>query len=143
MAMNFTTIRNVGGETIIHFEATDVSDATISLASLTAASSQVRNSDTPKVNIVRFISTGEVGASVVVSRGIKNIIACAPENAPILDLTSMGISDSTNNTTDIKISNNVAKAVSGYITLRKIAGWSATVETAEFGQYDDPTVAGS
>lgn len=143
MSMNFTTIRNVGGETIIHFEATDASNATISLASLTAASSQVRNSDTPKVNIVRFICTGEDGSSVIVSRGIKNIIACAPENAPFLDLTSMGISDSTNNTVDIKIESKVAKAVSGYITLRKIAGWSAIVETAEFGSYDDPTVAGS
>lgn len=142
MAMNFTTIKNVGGETIIHFEATDASFATISLASLTAPS-QARNSDDPKVNIVRFICTGEDGSSVIVSRGIKNIIACAPENAPFLDLTSMGISDSTNNTADIKIESKAAKAVSGYITLRKVAGWSGKIETAQFGSYDNPAVVGS
>ena len=44
MAMNFTTVKNTGAETVIHFEATDASFATISLASLTAAS-QARNSD--------------------------------------------------------------------------------------------------
>ena len=33
--------------------------------------------------------------------------------------------------------------LTGYITLRKVAGWSGKVELAEFGQYDDPTVVGS
>lgn len=142
MAMNFTTVKNTGSETIIHFEATDASFATITLSGL-AAASQARNSDTPKVNIVRFVCTGEDGAVVIVSRNGKNIIACAPENAPFLDITSMGITESIQNTQDIKIENKVAKAVTGYITLRKVAGWSGKVELAEFGQYDDPTVVGS
>jgi hypothetical protein len=141
MAMNFTTVKNTGQETIIHFEATDASFATISLSSLTA-STQARNSDAPKVNIVRFVSTGEDNALVIVSRNGKNIIACAPENAPFLDLTAMGITESIQNDQDIKIENKVAKAVSGYITLRKVQGWSGKIETAEFGSYDDPTVVG-
>lgn len=142
MAMNLTTVKNTGQETIIHFEAADASSATITIAGL-AASTQARNSDTPRVNIVRFVSTGEDGAVVVVSRNNKNIIACAPENAPFLDLTSMGITESQQNDQDIKIESKVAKVVSGYITLRKVAGWSGKVETAEFGSYDNPNVVGS
>jgi len=140
--MYLTTVKNTGQETIIHFEAVDVSYATISLTSLTA-STQARNSDTPRVNIVRFISTGEDGASVIVSRNGKNIIACAPENAPFLDLPAMGITEAINNDQDIRIDNKVAKVVSGYITLRKVAGWSGKIETAEFGSYDNPAVVGS
>lgn len=142
MAMFLTTVKNTGAETIIHFEAVDVSNATITLADLTAAS-QARNADAPRVNIVRFICTGEDGASVIVSRNGKNIIACAPENAPFLDLTSMGITESIYNDQNIKIDNKVAKAVTGYITLRKVAGWSGKIETAEFGSYDNPNVVGS
>ena len=133
---------NTGAETIIHFEATDASFATISLASLTA-STQARNSDTPRVNIVRFVTTGEDGALVIVSRNGKNIIACAPENAPFLDITSMGFTEAIQNDQDIKIENKVAKAVSGYITLRKVAGWSGKIETATFGSYDNENVVGS
>ena len=142
MAMFLTTVKNTGQETIIHFEAVDVSNATISLATLTAAS-QARNSDAPRVNIVRFVSTGEDGALVVVSRNGKNIIACAPENAPFLDLPAMGITENINNDQDIVIDNKTAKTVTGYITLRKVAGWSGKIETAEFGQYDNPNVVGS
>lgn len=142
MAMYLTTVKNTGQETIIHFEAVDVSNATIDLSTLTAPS-QARNSDTPRVNIVRFVCTGEDTASVIVSRNGKNIIACAPENAPFLDLTSMGITENIYNDQNIKIDNKVAKAVTGYITLRKVAGWSGKIETAEFGEYDNPNVVGS
>lgn len=142
MAMNLTTVKNTGQETIIHFEATDASFATVTLANLTAAT-QARNSDAPRVNIVRFVSTGEDGALVIVSRNGKNIIACSPENAPFLDITSMGFTEAIQNDQDIKIENKVAKAVSGYITLRKVAGWSGKLETATFGQYDNESVVGS
>lgn len=142
MAMYFTTVRNTNQETIIHFEDVDATSGVIDISTL-AASTQARNADTPKVNIVRFISTGQLGSSVIVSRGGKNIIACAPENAPILDLTQYGISDGTHNTDNITITNGAAKAVSGYITLRKIQGWSTKVEDATYGAYDDPTRVGA
>jgi len=96
------------------------------------------------VNIVRFVTTGVDGSAVIVSRNGKNIIACAPENAPFLDLPSMGISDNTNNDQDIVIAQTVAnKPISGYITLRKIAGWDTKVENATYGAYDDPTKVGA
>jgi hypothetical protein len=143
MAMNFTTVRNTNQETIIHFETVDDESATITLADL-GASTQTRNSDDPLVNIVRFISTGVVGSAIIVSRDGKNIIACAPENAPILDLTQYGISDSTNNDQDILIAQTTAgKPVSGYITLRKVAGWDTKVEYATYGAYDDTSAVGA
>ena len=142
MSMNFTTIRNTNQETIIHFEAPSNDSAVITIADLTA-STQARNADTPKVNIVRFICTGADGAATRVTRSGKNIISVAPENAPVLDLTQYGISDGTNNTADIVIVNDAAKAVTGYITLRKIQGWSTKVETATYGAYDDETAVGA
>ena len=140
--MLLTTVKNTGSETIIHFDSTTATAATINLADLTAPT-QARNSDVPKVNIVRFVTTGEDGASLIVSRDGKNIIACAPENAPFLDITSMGFTESINSDKDITITSNVAKAVTGYITLRKVAGWTGKVEYAEYGQYDDPTRVGA
>jgi len=143
MAMNFTTVRNTNQETIIHFETVTNESATITIADL-GAGTQTRNSDDPKVNIVRFISTGVDGSAVIVSRNGKNIIACAPENAPILDLTQYGITDGTNNDQDILIAQSVSsKPVSGYITLRKIQGWDTKVEPATYGAYDDVTRVGA
>ena len=143
MAMNFTTIKNTNQETVIHFEAPSNESATITLANLTA-STQARNSDTPKVNIVRFICSGDLSSGIKVSRGIKTIIAAAPENTPVLDLPAFGISDSINNEDDIIIASTVAtKAVSGYIVLRKIQGWSTKVEPATYGAYDDTSRVGA
>ena len=142
MAMYLTIVRNTNQETIIHFDAVDISSEEINLADLTA-DTQTRNSDTPLVNIARFITTGEDGASVTVVRDGKNIIACAPENAPFLDMTSMGIGDSQKADKNIVIENNTDKQVTGYITLRKVAGWSTKVENATYGAYDDPTRVGA
>ena len=142
MAMRLTTVRNTNQETIIHFASAAIETGTITIANLTA-STQARNTDAPVVNIVRFISTGELGGSVTVLRNTNVIVAAAPENAPILDLTQFGISEGQQNTYDIVISNNVAKNVTGYITLRKVAGWSTKVETATYGAYDDETRVGA
>ena len=143
MAMNFTTIRNTNQETIIHFETDGTFAGTITLATDITASTQARNSDAPLVNIVRFVTTGELGSLVVVQRDNKTIIAAAPENAPFLDLTSMGISDNIKNDKNIVISNINDTAVSGYITLRKLQGWSTKVEDATYGAYDDTTRVGA
>jgi hypothetical protein len=143
MAMYLTTVRNTNQETIIHFETVDDSGYEIDISSL-AAPTQARNSDTPLVNIVRVISTGELGSKIVISRNGKNIVVAAPENAPVLDLTQYGISDSTNNDQNITINQTVAgKAMTGYITLRKLAGWDTKVENATYGAYDDPTRVGA
>ena len=142
MAVIFTTVKNTNQETVIHFDTVLAESGTITIADLTA-STQARNSDAPAVNIVKFFCTGQLGAGMRVVRNGKNIIACAPENDPFLDLNSNGFVDNINNTGNIEIINDVAKPVTGYLVLRKVAGWSTEVETTTFGSYDNNTVVGS
>lgn len=144
MTMALTTVRNTNQETIIHFQSSAIETGTINIASLAASTQALISGGTPTVNIVRFVATGEDTASVTVLRDTnKVLIACAPENVPFLDLTSMGISEAQYNTTNIIISNNVAKQVTGYITLRKVDGWETKVETVTYGAYDDETRVGA
>jgi hypothetical protein len=142
MAVLFTTIKNTNQETVIHFDTVAAESGTISLASLGCAT-QARNSDAPTVNITKVLITGELGAGTRITRSGKNIISAAPENAPFFDFTQNGWSDTTNNTADIVIVNDAAKAVNGYLVLRKVAGWDTTVENATYGAYDDPTIVGA
>ena len=143
MAVLFTTVKNTNQEVIVHFDTVAAESGTLELDTLGAATQALTTGGTPTVNIVKFISTGADGAGLRITRGGKNIISCAPENAPILDLNSIGISDSTNNTYDIVVVNDVAKPVTGYLVLRKVAGWDTKVETVTYGAYDDETRVGA
>lgn len=143
MAVLFTTVRNTNQETIIHFDTVAAESGTITIADLTASTQALTVGGTPTVNIVKFACTGELGAGLRIVRNGKNIIACAPENAPFLDLNTFGISDNTHATYDIVVTNDVAKPVTGYIVLRKTAGWTTKVENATYGAYDDPTRVGA
>ena len=143
MAILFTTVKNTNTETVIHFDTVAAEAGTITIANLTAATQALHVGGTPTVNIVKFLTTGEDGASLIVSRNGKNIIACAPENAPFLDLNACGVPGTINNTHDIVFTNGVAKAVTGYIWLRKVAGWDTKVENEVYGAYDDPTRVGA
>jgi hypothetical protein len=141
-AINFTTLKNTDQETIIKFQGGSGDTGTITIANLTS-STQARNSDTPTVNIVRWAATGLLTSGLLVTRNSVPVIQAAPENAPFADLSAFsGISDSVNNTYDIAFSITSA-AVTGYIVLRKIKGWSLKVETAAFGIYDNTSVVGS
>jgi hypothetical protein len=141
-ATRTTIIRNTNQETIIKYEGSSVDTAaTIDISTLTATT-QARNSDTPTVNIVKFIASGLLTGGVTVVRNSVTILAAAPENAPVLDLTQNGISDSVQNTSNIVITTTGA-ASTGYLVLRKLAGWSTKVEDATYGAYDDPTRVGA
>ena len=141
-AVRLTTIRNTNQETIIKYEGGSSDTAgTIDISTL-AATTQARNSDTPTVNIVKFISMGLLTSGVQVTRNGVSILAAAPENAPVLDLTQNGISDSIQNTQNIVITTTGA-ASTGYLVLRKLAGWDTKVETATYGAYDDVTRVGA
>ena len=142
MAMTITTLKNTNQETVIHFASSAAESGTITIANL-AASSQARNSDTPTVNIVKWQITGELASKVNVVRNSKNVISCAPENAPYAELNAWGIPLTNDNTSDIVITNGAAKEVTGILVLRKVAGWSTKVEHATFGAYDNPAAVGS
>jgi hypothetical protein len=143
MAVIFTTVKNTNQEVIVHFDTVAAEAGTLALNTLGASTQALTSGGTPTVNIVKFLSTGADGAGLRIVRAGKNIISCAPENAPLLDLNSIGISDSTNNTADIVVTNDVAKPVTGYLVLRKISGWDTKVEETTYGAYDDRTRVGA
>ena len=60
-----------------------------------------------------------------------------------MEANSWGIPINNDNTYDISVVNSVAKDVSGFIVLRKVAGWSTKVEEATYGAYDDRTQVGA
>ena len=141
-ATRTTIIRNTNLETIIKYEGSSTDTAaTIDISTL-AATTQARNSDTPTVNIVKFIATGLLTSGVQIVRNGVSVLAAAPENAPTVDLTIYGISDNIQNTSNIVITTTGA-ASTGYLVLRKIAGWNTEVETATYGAYDDETRVGA
>lgn len=142
MAVRLVTIKNTNQETIIKWSSSAAETGTITLANLTAAT-QVRNSASPTVNIVKIYAAGELGSHIRITRNGALVFACAPENAPVMNFSQDGFTDSDNNTSDIVIDNNSAKDSTGYIVLRKIAGWDTTVENATYGAYDDPTRRGA
>jgi hypothetical protein len=142
MAMTITTLKNTNQETVIHFTSSLAESGTITIANL-AASTQARNSDTPVVNIVKYSIVGELASKVSILRNSKIVLVCAPENAPYSEFNAWGIPVTNDNTYDIVITNGAAKDVSGFLVLRKIAGWSTKVENATYGAYDDPTRVGA
>jgi hypothetical protein len=143
MAMAFTTVKNTNQETVIHFTSSAAESGTITIANLTASSQALTVGGTPAVNIVKFSVMGELGSKLTINRNSKIVIACAPENAPYMEANAWGIPITNDNTTDIVITNGVAKDVSGFLVLRKVSGWTTKVEDATYGAYDDPTRVGA
>jgi hypothetical protein len=142
MAMTITTLKNTNQETVIHFTSSLAESGTITIADL-AASTQARNSDTPTVNIVKYMITGELASKISIIRNSKIVVVVAPENAPYMEANAWGIPITNDNTSNIVITNGAAKDVSGFLVLRKVAGWSTKVEDATYGAYDDPTIVGA
>ena len=142
MAMTFTTVKNTNQETVIHFTSSAAESGTITIADLTAAT-QARNTDAPVVDIVKFICMGELGSKVSINRNSKIVLVCAPENAPYSEFNAWGIPVNNDDTFDIVVTNGAAKEVSGFLVLRKKAGWSTKVEEATYGAYDDRTQVGA
>ena len=143
MAMTFTTVKNTNQETVIHFTSSAAESGTITLNTLAASTQALTVGGTPAVNIVKWSVHGELGSKITINRNSKIVIACAPENAPYMEANSWGIPISNDNTSDIVITNGAAKDVSGFLVLRKVAGWSTKVETAVYGAFDDQTAVGS
>jgi hypothetical protein len=141
-AVRTTIIRNTNYETIIKYEGSSSDTAaTIDISTL-ASAGQARNSDTPTVNIVKLIASGLLTSGVLITRNGINILAAAPETAPVIDLTQNGISDSLQNTQNIVITCSGA-ASTGYLVLRKLLGWNSKVEYEQYGAYDDESRVGA
>lgn len=85
------------------------------------------------------ISRGNVGAS-----GATGIVMTLQANAAgQLDFAGQAmIPDPLGSTADISVAISGAQAEC-WLKLRKVAGYTTTVEPEQFGSHDDPTVAGS
>lgn len=142
-AARTTIVKNTNLETIVKVEGSSADTAaTITLTDLTASTQALVGGGTPTVNITKVISAGLLTSGVTVTRNSVVVMACAPENAPIINLTQDGISDSVQNTQNIVVTLAGAASVT-YLVLRKIAGWATKVETATYGAYDDTTRVGA
>jgi hypothetical protein len=142
-AVRTTIIKNTNLETIVKFEGSSADTAaTIDISTLTASTQALVAGGTPTVNIVKLISSGLLTSGVSIARNSVVVLACAPENSPIINLTQDGISDTIQNDQDIVITLTGAASV-GYLVLRKVAGWETKVENATYGAYDDPTRVGA
>jgi len=140
-AIRFDTLRNVNQETIIKFTGNATDSGTITIAGL-GASTQARNAAAPAVNMIRIMASGLTNSNLTITRGGIAIFQGSPGAAIDFDMTTNGFSDSVNNTLDLVFTIGTA-AVTGYITLRKLAGWDTKVETATYGAYDDVATVGS
>jgi len=140
-AIRFDTLRNTNQETIIKFAGGSGDTGTITIANI-GATSQTRNSDTPAVNMVRILASGLTNSNLTITRNSVPIFYGSPGAVIELEFISNGFSDSVNNTYDLVFTIGTA-GVTGYITLRKIAGWSTKVENETYGAYDDPTRVGA
>jgi len=140
-AIRFDTLRNTNQETIIKFTGGSGDTGTITIANLTATT-QARNSDAPAVNMVRIIASGLTNSNLTISRNSVAVFQGSPGAAIDFEFISNGFSDSVMNTYDFNFTINTS-AVTGYLTLRKLAGWSTKVEEVIYGAYDDPTRVGA
>jgi hypothetical protein len=143
MAVLFTTVKNTNLETVVHFSSAAAESGTLALNTLAASTQALTAGGTPTVDIVKFVCTGELASKISVVRNSKNIIVASPENDVNIEFNTMGIPVNNDNTSDIVITNGAAKAVTGWLVLRKVAGWSTKVETATYGAYDDETRVGA
>lgn len=143
MAVTFTTTKNTNLETVIHFTSSAAESGTIALNSLAAPTQALTVGGTPKVDIVKFVCTGELGSKVAIVRNGANVIVGSPENDISIEFNTMGIPVNNDDTADIVVTNGVAKAVTGWLVLRKVSGWSTKVETEQFGSYDNTTQVGA
>lgn len=141
-AARTTTIKNTNYETIIKFEGSSADTAAVIDISTLASAQQVRNSDAPKVNIVKLVATGLLTSGVTITRNGIVVLTAAPENSPTINLTTDGISDTIQNDQNITITLGGAASV-GYLVLRKVQGWNTKVEYEKYGAYDDETRVGA
>jgi hypothetical protein len=141
MAVTKTIIKNTNQETIVKVGGT-AGSATISLATDCLATTQALDGATQTVDIVSAQTTGLLNSAITVVRNSVAILAFAPENSGIFNYEGNGFRDNVQNTKDIVVTVSGAEAHI-YLTLRKIGGYASTVETAQFGSYDNNTVVGS
>ena len=110
-------------------------------ADITAAGQVLTPSGTPKANIVGFHVIASTGAPIVVSRNSVKVLTLAGPIVDAAQFNDMGFTDNVENDSDIDVV--ITGDAQLYLVLRKVDGFSTTVEIEQFSVYDNPAVAGS
>jgi hypothetical protein len=140
MAVTQTIIKRTQQEAIVKVGGTGGS-STIALDDLVSHNQIVEGTD-QRVDIVGATVTGLLSSAITITRNGVATLAFAGENSAIFDFEGQGFRDFTNNDKDIVVTIAGAEAHI-YLTLRKVSGYTSTVETAKYGSYDDPAAVGA
>ncbi len=108
----------------------------------TSYKTQVLDGDVQTVSIVSALFTGTGVATIERGEDETTLTLNATYAAGVLEFGSMMIPDRHGETEDIDIT--IAEGPTQiWLKLRKVGGWSNTIETAYYSSHDDETVVGS
>lgn len=94
---------------------------------------------TPRVNIITMQVSGKPNSVLSVARNSENLWDLQANTAELVDLNNIGgISDPTNNTSDIVVTSSTAEGQL-LLRLRKVSGYVTKIRPAETGS-DAPVV---
>ena len=94
---------------------------------------------TPRVNIITMQASGKPNSVLSVARNSENLWDLQANTAELVDLNNIGgISDPTNNTSDIVVTSSTAEGQL-LLRLRKVSGYVTKIRPAETGS-DAPVV---
>lgn len=96
---------------------------------------------TPKANIVGFHVIASSGATINVSRNSVKVLTFAGPIVDAAQFNEMGFTDNVENASDIDVV--ITGDAQLYLVLRKVDGFSTTIEIEQFSVYDNPALAGS
>lgn len=92
---------------------------------------------TPRVNIITMQASGKPNSVLSVARNSENLWDLQANTAGLVDLNNIGgISDPTNNTSDIVVTSSTAEGQL-LLRLRKVSGYVTKIRPAETGS-DQP-----
>jgi hypothetical protein len=142
-----TVLKKTHQEVVIKVAGTAAAQ-TIDLASGSdmLAAGQALDGATQTVNIVGVTWTGAAGGIITIGRGeagATTIMTLQANSSNQLDLGGQQmVPDTTDNTTNIVVTISGAQSEC-WLKLRKVGGYKTTIETANFGIYDNPALPGS
>lgn len=144
MAITKTVLKNTSIESVVKIQGTDGLDETIDLdVDLVSTGQIIEDGSTQIVNIVGLVWTGHTNALITLSRGGVIITTLQANAAGALDFSGQFmIPETVNNTHNIRVDIDGVQA-EVWIRLKKISGYTSTIEYEKFGAYDDPDVFGS
>ena len=142
MAVNKTVMRNTHQEAVVKVEGTAAA-ATIDLSVDLLSPNQVLDGATQKVTIVGVSWSGGTNGIVTITRNSVVIMTLQANAAGMLYFDGQTMPpENTEEASDIVVTISGAQSEC-WLKLRKTSGYAPTIETATFGSYDNPAVAGS